>query len=75
MNQLIKLTKSAEGAELVWVNPTRIVWTETTVRKKDNIAVTIIHLDSQNDPKIIVLETPDQISEQMMKIREIKIVL
>jgi hypothetical protein len=32
-------------------------------------------MDSQNDPKVIVTETPDQIGEQMMKVREIKIVL
>jgi hypothetical protein len=35
MNQLIKLTKSAEGGEAVWINPARIVWTEITERKKD----------------------------------------
>lgn len=75
MNQLIKLTKSTGEAESVWINPARIVWTEITVRKKDNITLTVIHMDSQNDPKIIVTETPDQISEQMIKVREIKIVL
>jgi hypothetical protein len=74
MNQLIKLTKSAEGADPVWVNPSRIVWTEVTLRKKDSVTLTVIQ-DSQNDPKIIVTETPDQISEQMLKVREIKIVL
>lgn len=75
MNQLIKLTKSTESAEPAWVNPARIVWAETTLRKKDNAVLTVIHMDSQNEAKLIVVETPDQISDQMLKIREIKIVL
>lgn len=75
MNQLIKLTKSTEGGEPVWINPARIVWTEVTTRKKDNVNLTVIHMDSQNEPKLIVTETPEQISEQMLKVREIKIVL
>lgn len=75
MNQLIKLTQSKEGAEPVWINPARIVWTELTTRKKDGAILTVIHMDSVNESKVIVTETPEQISEQMLKVREIKIVL
>lgn len=75
MNQLIKLTKSTGENEPVWINPARIVWTEITERKKDQAKLTVIHMDSQNDPKVIVTETPDEISNQMLKVREIKIVL
>lgn len=75
MNNLIKLTKATELAEPIWVNPARIMWSELAERKKDKMKMTVIHLDGSTEAKIFVTEHPDQIGEQMLKIREIKIVL
>lgn len=75
MNQLIKLTKSTGENEVYYLNPMRIVYAEVTERKKDNVKLTVLHLDSVNENKIIVTETPEDINAQLLKIREIKIVL